>query len=665
MSARHPRTSPRFAGPPAPRSESARGAARTVHLPVLVPGEQRTSCAVRRPSNIGRWRAGALIAVHLLMVGHILHWWLTGRSFGRFVLSDSMRTLEIGEVNPGAILFAASLFVTALFGRLMCGWACHMGALQDLCAWLLRRIGVRPRLFRSRLLGYVPLGLAFYMFLWPTIRREVVQPVRLPPGDAPPFPGFSAELLTDDLWRDMPSWQVAVPFLLVCGFATVYFLGARGLCRYACPYGGFLLPTEQLAVGRVVVDMSRCDQCGICTAACTAGVRVHDEVRLYGSVTDRNCVRSFDCVGACPQGALRFSIARPAILRRGRAPRPAPVRPDLPLVDELACLTVFLASFFVLRGLYELVPLLMAATLAVLSAFLAWKMLRLLRDPNVRLGRMQLRLQGRLRPAGWGFLCVFVLLSGLLLHSAAVRAIVWQASRHDDRVGVPYEIALSGRGVLESDRAEAAEAKRLYALARPIWHGGLALASTPSAEFRLAWVSLVTGDKAGASAVLRDMTRSGRAGPNASTELARLMLSDGKQKEAIALLDSVVARHPRWAGPRDMLALLWAGDGGVSRAESMYRRVLDRRPSDAAARIGLGRLMMLAGRPGEGIEQLRLAAGQWPRNADARRELATALFATGKAEEAAAELRAAAGAIPARRAEFLGYAEHVLRAPGR
>lgn len=293
---------------------------RSLHLPVLT---RRTQVKAPRVAHI---RAVALIAVQLLMVVHVLCWAMTGKSIGRFVLSDSMKTLELGEINPGFLLFAGSLVLTALFGRLMCGWICHMGALQDFASWLLRRTGIQPRLFRSRFLGYIPLVLAGYMFVWPTLKREVVcnwivkaWPEWASSLQVAKFPGMSLDITTDRLWDELPPWWIAIPFLLICGFGTVYFLGARGLCRYACPYGGFLLPVEQLAVGRVVADMSKCDQCGICTSTCTAGVRVHDDIRHYRAVVDRNCVRSFDCVEACPSGALRFGLTTPAVGRHATA----------------------------------------------------------------------------------------------------------------------------------------------------------------------------------------------------------------------------------------------------------------------------------------------------------------------------------------------------------
>ena len=641
-----------------------------IPLPVLDTAKRTRPHSVPR-SSIARWRVGVLIAVHLAMIAHILHWWITGRSVGRFVLSDSMRTLEIGEINPGFLLFTGSLAVTALFGRLMCGWICHMGALQDLAAWLLRRVGVRPRLFRSRLLGFVPLALACYMFLWPTFRRLAVDPAlaRLWPdafaarGQA--LYGFHTAMISADLWEGLPSWKMAIPFLLLCGFAMVYFLGARGLCRYGCPYGGFLLPAEQLAPMRVVADMSRCDQCGICTAACTTGVRVHDEIRLHGLVVNRNCVRSLDCVSSCPSGALSFSLTRPAAFRT-RADVPTHgARYDLTFGEELLCLGIFAAVFFVARGLYELVPMLLAATLGVLAAFLGWKACRLLRDENVRLGPAQLRLHGVVRPAGWAFAGAMLTLTGLWIHAAVIRAAIWRASIHDDRVLVSFDAAIGGGFVPAEDRAQAQAARQWYSLARPISHGGWALASTPSAEMRLAWMELVLGEMPAATMVLQNLIDDGRAPPVAGPELARLLATQGRMNEAIAVLERIVRDRPRWSLPRDALAMALTSVRREREAEQLYLSVLADRPSDLDARLGLGRWLMQVGRPSDAARELTRACNDWPGSAPAHRDLAVALFGRGQTDEAIAHLRAGAAAQPAFEPMFRQIEEQMLRSQGR
>lgn len=645
--------------PATPKAETRR----SVTLPVLQPRRGRPK---PRPSTFARWRLAALLTVHLLMVAHILHWWITGESVGRFVLSDSMKLLELGEITPGAILFALALLSTAILGRFMCGWVCHVGALQDLAAWLLRRLGLRPHMFRSRLLGYAPLALASYMFLWPTFGRVVLGPALRPmwPEAAaavagPPFPGFSLALSTTSLWDGLPSLAVAIPFLLVCGGLVVLFLGARGLCRFACPYGGFLLPAEHLAVARVTVEPSKCDQCGLCTAACTAGVRVHDEVRLHGAVFDRNCIKSLDCVGACPHGALSISLGRPALASA------SPVRYDLTWPEELMCLGIAVGAFLTLRGLYDRVPLLMAAPVAIIAAYVGWKALRVLRDRDVIFARAQLRRGGRVTRAGAVFLCLTVLAAGLLIHSAAVRLLVMSARRLDEAVTVSFQDALSQQRVPPQDQTSAVAGARLYRLAGPWWRGGIGLGLTPEASTRAAWLSLVAGDPRGAIDELFALHRAGRASDQNTADLAFLLTRQGERAVAEQVLRDALTARPAFAQCREQLAGLLIEDGRAPEAVSMCEARVADRPTDALARVGLARVLFVTGASERALAELTEAAHRAPREPAVARDFALALNAFGRLDEAVAELKRAAEARPAAKHMLLTLAREMLRRAGR
>ena len=101
---------------------------------------------------------------------------------------------------PGFIFFSLAIIATLIFGRFVCGWGCHIVALQDFCAWLLKKIGLKPRPFRSRLLIYVPLIVALYMFVWPTaVRLFAKQP------SEPLIPEFTNHLITTEFWATFPA----------------------------------------------------------------------------------------------------------------------------------------------------------------------------------------------------------------------------------------------------------------------------------------------------------------------------------------------------------------------------------------------------------------------------------------------------------------------------
>jgi len=246
---------------------------KSIQLPVLPNNSTRDSGIAK--SRISRWRAIALVTLTLLMIGHVVQWQITGSTISPIEPSETMYTIQRGALNAGMVFFSLAILATLILGRFVCGWGCHIVALQDFCAWLLRKVGLVPRPFRSRLLVYMPLLAALYMFVWPTLLRAISKP-----ADEPLIPAFTNHLVTTNFWETFPTVGVAIPFLFICGFMTVYFLGSKGFCTYACPYGGFFSIADKLAPGRIRVT-DACNECGHCTATCTSTVLVHAEVKQY------------------------------------------------------------------------------------------------------------------------------------------------------------------------------------------------------------------------------------------------------------------------------------------------------------------------------------------------------------------------------------------------
>src|SRR5262249_15153974 len=127
------------------------------------PPPHKTRCSEPRLSRRAKWRALVLVLVHVAVIAHVVHWKVTGRTLSPLEPSESMQTLEEGLLNAGFVLFTIAILATLVAGRFFCGWACHLVAYQDLCAWILKRLKLRPKPLRSRLLVFVPLGAAFYM----------------------------------------------------------------------------------------------------------------------------------------------------------------------------------------------------------------------------------------------------------------------------------------------------------------------------------------------------------------------------------------------------------------------------------------------------------------------------------------------------------------------
>ncbi|MFM9958000.1 MAG: tetratricopeptide repeat protein [Phycisphaerales bacterium] len=646
---------------------------RTVTLNVL-PSAHKPA----RSKSAGR-RAAVLIFVHILFAAHITWWLLKGDVLTPVEPSEAAFTLEQGLVNAGFVFFVSSILLQLIFGRFMCGWACHVVALQDLCAWLLKKVGIRPHPFRSRLLMWAPFVLAFYMFIWPTLKREWLHPLATKHtpwlaevmGSPTPFPahGFTAHFITDDFWATFASIGVAIPFMLVCAGLCVYFLGAKGYCTYGCPYGGFFTPVDRFSPGRIIVDASKCEGCGHCTAVCTSNVRVHEEIKTHGMVVNPGCMKCLDCVSVCPNDALRFGFAKPAAFTKpieqtspereragalkGRKSHsnltPAARTYDLTWPEEIALALVFLGTFWSTRGAYELFPVLFAMGIAGCVTFLAFKAWRTLsgttalravsspapRPPpttSVRALGLQLRKQGRVTAAGWAFSFATLALLALVAHTGVVTYHIVRGDRMFEAAYMSKEALLGNppAPVPSEKKAGAERALAFYGTAGPIWRGGgVALLPNGFVERNSALMHLVAGDPASAEASLRRLIATHGEADNLLVDIGRMMDRQGKSGERRAMMDEVLARKPEFWSLRERRAAEWIAAGraadALADADATLTKLGDHwRNRDARARTHMIAAWALGsmGRPDEAFARLQQAAKAAPGHAAARAGLA-------------------------------------------
>jgi polyferredoxin/tetratricopeptide (TPR) repeat protein len=438
-----------------------------------------------RKSKTSPWRALALILLNLLMIAHIVQWRIMGKTVSPIEPSETMHTLQQGAINAGFIFFSLAILATLIFGRFVCGWGCHILALQDFCAWMLKKIGLTPKPFRSRMLVYVPLVGALYMFVWPTAYRFFTRPEH-----EPLIPKFTNHLVTTNFWETFPSVGVAIPFLFICGFMTVYFLGQKGFCTYACPYGGFFGLADKFSPGKIRVT-DACNQCGHCTATCTSNVVVHAEVKQYGMVVDPGCMKCMDCVSVCPNDALYFGFGKPTLL----VPKSNAIKRNYSVTwpEEIVGAVVFLGSFLAVRGVYAMVPFLMALGCATITTFLALKTWRLFKASELSFYRFNLKSSGRIRKTGWAFVVFAVAWVGLNAHSGLIRYHEYLGDRAFQKIQIPDELALAQKDpapwLSPIDRGNIHEGKKHFQTASTF-----GLFANSEALPKLAWFEYLAGD---------------------------------------------------------------------------------------------------------------------------------------------------------------------------
>ena len=473
--------------------------------------------------------------------------WLLGKHYGWFggktltpiEPSEGMEFVKYGVVNAGAIFFALALLSTLFFGRWFCGWGCHIVLLQDFCFWMLRKIHIRPKPFRARLLLWFPLGLATYMYLWPLFYRFALAPIFRPELS---WPGFTTHLVTEDYWGTFSSPIIAVPFLLVCGFATVYVLGAKGFCTYGCPYGGFFKSIDSISPMRVRVN-DNCQQCGKCTAACTSNVRVHEEVHLYKMVIDNGCMKTSDCISVCPNDALHIGFGPIAAGKREQ-----PRKYDLSISEEIWVSVLFLVGFFAFRGIYASIPMLMAVGMSLVNTWLIWKSTRVLQTPNSSFHKHQLRFHGKMKLAGLVFLAVSFLALLFTVQSAAV-----------------------GSFRFLGDRAKSNEkfddALYYYKLSGPMTDGGVGIASNPNVDMTMSKIYELQGKYDESERLLRRIDSRVGMDERSTMLLGQIMQYHRQFVTVESFYEERLAEEPTWS-------LIWEDYVGWLRREGVVKSAI-------------------------------------------------------------------------------------------
>lgn len=577
------------------------GSGRSVSLPVIDGGKSRAPMMGR--TKRARWRAGVLILVNVLMIAHLIQWAIVGMTISPIEPSESMETLEVGVVNAGAIFFLVAILSTLIFGRFFCGWLCHVVALQDLCAWMMTKVGIRPKPFRSRFLVYFPILLGGYMFVWPTFKREVLAPaLEAASLDWPawlrpvePIHQWTNGLVVEDFWATMPPWFIAVPFLFICGFACVYFLGAKGFCTYGCPYAAFFKPIDKLAPVRIRVN-DDCHQCGYCTSVCTSNVRVSEEVRDFGMVVDPGCMKTLDCVSACPNEALSLGFGRPALGKKpkaeAKASRKAALlkrrgRYDLTLGEELLAAVLMLWFFYATRGMLDAVPMLLAGGLAAIGTMILLMTFKLFRDQHVRLYGLKFKQKGSIRPVGYLLMLVSL---GFVVGSAwsgNARILRWQGDLRYNNTEIPTAVLLRPEfNPSPRQRRQAEEAVNAYTRADSPSAGGLGWKLNAEHRLRLSYFLSVLDRNGEALEALRAVIIEGEPTDALVLQAGQVLIramddqprsqdpnqhNDDKRAALLDLYREALAAHPNLHAIRSELARSAASIGDYETGEAFWQ----------------------------------------------------------------------------------------------
>ena len=194
------------------------------------------------------------------------------------------------------------IFVGAILGRLVCGFLCPFGLIQD----LLHKIPFfkKIRTFRGdkllRKLKYV-IFLVFVILL-PLFLTDLM-------GQGAPYfcklicpagtleGGLPLVLLTKAM-RGAIGWLYIWKNTILIATIVLSILIYRPFCKYICPLGAFYSIFNKVSLFRYRIDGDKCVHCGKCAKVCQMNV---DPVKTPNSP---ECIRCGRCRQACPKDAI-------------------------------------------------------------------------------------------------------------------------------------------------------------------------------------------------------------------------------------------------------------------------------------------------------------------------------------------------------------------------
>lgn len=193
------------------------------------------------------------------------------------------------------------LLYCVLFGRMICGWLCPFGYIQE----LLYQIKT-PKLKKSpvtRILSYlkyvilvvfvliVPVTYAFRDTPLPAFCKYIC-----PAGTLEGGLGLLSNKVNESYFSMLGplfTWK----FLLLISIVVGSVFAFRLFCRFICPLGALYGLFNRISIFGVKVVQERCVDCSLCVSHCKLDIK---------HVGDQECINCGECIDVCPTNAIQW-----------------------------------------------------------------------------------------------------------------------------------------------------------------------------------------------------------------------------------------------------------------------------------------------------------------------------------------------------------------------
>ena len=185
--------------------------------------------------------------------------------------------------------------ITALWGRFFCGFVCFFGTLQELTAFLSKKIFPKKRQFPpqfDRLLKFIK----YFIFIFIVVGIWILA---LPVDSSYNPWGVFGMLVSGNLSAVSAAIPTAGFFILMAILICSIFI-ERFFCRYLCPLGAIFAIISGKRVYQIHRQNDTCINCGLCTKTCSMGI----DVPQKDMVTSGECINCMQCLTICPRESL-------------------------------------------------------------------------------------------------------------------------------------------------------------------------------------------------------------------------------------------------------------------------------------------------------------------------------------------------------------------------
>lgn len=195
-----------------------------------------------------------------------------------------------------------------LLGRLVCGFLCPFGWIQQLLHKIpMKKLHV-PAL-PDQILRKLKYGvLAVFVILLPMLAVDIyglsapwfckwICPAGTLEGGLP-LVTFNESLRANLgflFW-----WKIALLALTVLASLVIY----RPFCKYICPLGAFYALFNRFSLARMELDEGSCVGCSRCMKSCPM------QVDVLKNINSAECIRCGKCAQVCPTGAIDLKFGR-------------------------------------------------------------------------------------------------------------------------------------------------------------------------------------------------------------------------------------------------------------------------------------------------------------------------------------------------------------------